>query len=62
MAAIHADDLLTVVASKNTLCLQANMITDFTNMNHLKLNSSKLEILRVAKQHKDPERIDIAGS
>ena len=36
--------------------------TDFTNKNHLKLNSSKLEILSVAKQHKDPEMIDIAGS
>ena len=44
-AAIHADDLCTIAASKNTLCLQGNMITDFTNKNHLKLISSKLEIL-----------------
>ena len=50
--AIHADDLRTFAASKDALNQQANVITNFTKHNHLKLNSSKLEILRISQQRK----------
>ena len=57
-AAIHGDNLHTVAASKNK---QARMITNFTRNNYLSLNLSKLEFLRVSKQFKEPELLDIAG-
>ena len=60
-AAVHADDLRTTAASKEVLRLQAKEIARFTDDNHLKLNTSKLEVMRVSKQQKDPETLDIAG-
>ena len=41
--------------------MQTFFLTESVYKNHLKLNSSKLEILRVSKQHKDPEMVNIAG-
>ena len=60
-AAIHADDLRTTAASKDTVSKQATVISSFARNANLKLNESKLEVLWVSQQHKDPERLNIAS-
>ena len=60
-AAIHADDLRTTAASKDTVSKQATVISNFARNANLKLNESKLEVLQVSQQHKDPERLNIAS-
>ena len=59
-AAIHADDLRTSTASKEVMCDQAREIKKFAEDNHLKLNASKLEVVRVCRHRKDPERLELA--
>ena len=49
--AAHADDLRTIATSKCSVVEQANIINKFTSGNHLKLNSSKTEIIRIAYCH-----------
>ena len=60
-AAIHADDLRTTPESKEAVSHQAREITEFTNENHLKLNASKLEVIKVSRIRKNPERLEVAG-
>ena len=60
-AAIHTDDLRTTAASKDTVSKQATVISNFARNANLKLSESKLEVLRVSQQHKDPERLNIAS-
>ena len=60
-AAIHADDLRTSAASKEVMCDQARVIKKFAEDNHLKLNASKLEVVRVSRHRRDPERLELAG-
>ena len=60
-AAIHADDLRTTAESKEAVSHQAREITEFTNENHLKLNASKLEVIKVSRIRKNPERLEVAG-
>ena len=59
--AIHADDLRTIAASKDAVIQQASVISNFVKKTNLKLNASKLEVLWISQQHKDPEKLDIAG-
>ena len=61
-AAIHADDLRTTAPSKEVLDHQARVIIKFAEDNHLRLNESKLEVVRVSRHGKDPERLTIAGA
>ena len=61
-AAIHADDLRTTASSKEVMGHQAREIANFTKDNHLKLNASKLEVVRVSRHRKDPERLEIASA
>ena len=60
--AIHTDDLRTTALSKDIMSHQAREITNFTKDNHLKLNASKLEVVRVSRHRKDPERLEIASA
>ena len=60
-AAIHADDLRTSAASIEVMCDQARVIQKFAEDNHLKLNASKLEVVRVSRHQRDPERLELAG-
>ena len=49
--AAHADDLRTIATSKCSVIEQADIIDKFTFSNHLKLNSSKTEIIRISYCH-----------
>ena len=60
-ATIHADDLRTIATSKDAVSQQASVISNFVKKANLKLNASKLEVLRISQQHKDPEKLDLAG-
>ena len=52
-AAIHADDLRITAESKDAVSQQANVICNFAKTVNLKLNTSKLEIVRIGRQYKD---------
>ena len=52
-AAIHADDLRITAESKDAASQQANVIYNFAKTASLKLNTSKLEIVRIGRQYKD---------
>ena len=60
-AAIHADDQRTTAESKEAVSHQAREIAEFTNENHLKLNASKLEVIKVSRIRENPERLDVSG-
>ena len=60
--AIHADDLRTTAPSKEVMDIQAKIITRLATGNDLKLNESKLEVVKVSRQNKDPENLTIAGA
>ena len=55
---IHADDLRTTAESKEAVSNQAREIIKFTKENHLKLNASKLEVVKVSQIK---ERLEVAG-
>ena len=46
-AAVHADDLRTTSSSLDVINDQVNIIDEFTTNNCLKLNVSKLEVMRL---------------
>ena len=46
-AALHADDLRTAAPSMESTASQADIIKDFTVDSCLKLNASKLEIVKI---------------
>ena len=59
-AAIHADDLCTTAASSGDLCNQSNIINKFSGSSCLKLNSSKLEVMRISKLPQPSETLMIS--
>ena len=61
-AAVHADDLCTTSSSLDVINDQVNIIDEFTTNNCLKLNVSKLEVMRLSKQLQPPDTIVIAGN
>ena len=61
-AVIHAEDLRTTGASKNSVSKQACVISNFARNSHLKLITSKLEAVRISQQAKDPETLYIANA
>ena len=60
--AAHADDLRTIATSKCSVVEQADIIDKFTSGNHLKLNSSKTEIIRIAYCHPQDDFISLFSS
>ncbi len=58
-AAIHADDLRTAAASKDAIDKQVDIIRNFTENACLKLNTSKLEVLKISHQFSGPETLHI---
>ena len=54
-AAIHADDLRTAAPSMESTASQADIIKDFTVDLCLKLNASKVEIVKISTQSHEPE-------
>ena len=58
-AAIHADDLRTAAPSIESTASQANVIKKFTVDTCLKLNASKLEIVRIATQSQESKSLKI---
>ena len=60
-AAIHADDLRTTAESKDAVSQQANIIRNFAKTANLKLIASKLEVVRIGRQYKDQQKLNIAG-
>ena len=58
-AAIHADDLRTIAESKEAVKKQASVISTFAKAVKLKLNSSKMEVLRISRKKHDPEVIQL---
>ena len=60
-AAVHADDLRTTAASLDVIRDQVKIIDDFTTTTCLKLNISKLEVMRFSRLSYPPEIIDIAN-
>ena len=58
-AAIHADDLRTAAPSIESTASQANIIKKFTVDTCLKLNASKLEIVRIATQSQESKSLKI---
>ena len=61
-AAAHADDIRTVAASKKSITDQADIIDDFTSGNHLKLNSSKTEIIKISWNRPTPDQVNLSNS
>ena len=59
--AAHADDLRTATATKNSIIQQVDIIEEFTSANHLKLNSSKTEIIKISRNFPDPEPIQVSN-
>ena len=53
-AAIHADE-------KDAVSQQANVICNFAKTANLKLNASKLEVVRIGQQYRDQKKLNIAG-
>lgn len=58
-AAIHADDLRTTASSIESTVSQANIIKNFTDDSCLKLNNSKLEVIRISTQPFESESLQI---
>ena len=58
-AAIHADALRTTAASFGDLCDQSNITNKFASSSCLRLNSSKLELMRISKLPQPSETIVI---
>ena len=61
-AAIHADNLRTAAPSMESTASQADIIKDFTVDSCLKLNASKLEIVKILTQSHVPESVLINDS
>ena len=61
-AAAHADDLRTIAASKCSLQEQVDIINKFTSSNHLKLNSSKTEIIKISYRRPPEDSISLAST
>ena len=57
--AIHADDLRTIAESKEVVSKQAYIVSTFAKAVNLKLNSSKVEVLRISWKKHDPEVIPL---
>ena len=53
-------DLRTTADSKEAVSHQAR-IAEFTKENHLKLNASKLEVIKISRIGKNPERLEVTG-
>ena len=58
-AAIHADDVRTTAASSGDLCDQSNIIDEFASSSCLRLNPSKLEVMKLSKVPEPSETIVI---
>ena len=54
-----ADDLRTIAESKEAVKKQASVISTFAKAVKLKLNSSKVEVLRISRKKHDPEVIQL---
>ena len=61
-AAAHADDLRTIAASKCSVQEQVDIINKFTSSNHLKLNSSKTEIIKISYCRPPEDSISLAST
>ena len=61
-AAAHADDLRTIAASKCSVQEQVDIINKFTSRNHLKLNSSKTEIIKISYHCPTEDSISLAST
>ena len=61
-AAIHVHDLRTAAPSMESTASQADIIKDFTVDSCLKLNASKLEIVKISTQSHVPESVQINDS
>ena len=60
---MHADDLRTTAGLKDSISKQARVINNFARNTHLKLNTSKLEVVRIlSQQAKYSETLDIANA
>ena len=57
--AAHADDLRTIAASKDSIVQQYSIINQFTEGNHLRLNLSKTEVIKISHHLSDPELIHL---
>ena len=57
--AIHADDLRTIAESKEVVSKQACVVSTFAKAVNLKLNSSKVEVLRISWKKHNPEVIQL---
>ena len=61
-AAAHADDLRTIATSKSSVKEQVDIIEKFTSNNHLKLNSSKTEIIKISYNHPHEDTLSLNTS
>ena len=61
-AAIHVHDLRTAAPSMESTASQADIIKDFTVDSCLRLNASKLEIVKISTQSHVPESVQINDS
>ena len=50
-AAIHADDPRKIATSKDGVSQQASVISNFVKNANVKMNASKLEVLKILQQH-----------
>ena len=60
--AAHADDLRTIATSKTSVREQINLIEPFTSKQHLKLNHSKTEIIKVSHFCPNHDQINLPSS
>ena len=58
-AATHADDIRTTAPSKKSVSTQADIVANFMKDTCLKLNSSKLEIVKISSQPQKNESVQI---
>ena len=58
-AATHADDIRTTAPSKKSVSTQADIVANFMKDTCLKLNSSKLEIVKISSQPQENESVQI---
>ena len=60
--AAHADDLRTIATSKTSIIDQINIIETITSEQHLKLNPSKTEIIKISYCHPGHQQISLPSS
>ena len=60
-AAIHADDVRTCAATKQTVAKQNEIITSFTNSSCFNLNARKLEVIKAGQKPTTSQSLEIGG-